>query len=408
MDKKVIIFLSFVSILVLIRIVAFYYFRPEVKEDQNISFVSRLSTQPKLYNNYQTFVVSLPTGESVFVKTSAEKDFNYADRVKLSGNLNYRLLNEKTRILTIDFPEISLDNVHENTFLAVVNFIRQQISDTFYAYLPKDLAGLMLGIVIGVKADFSPQFYKSLKLSGVMHVIAASGMNVTMVSGFFFFTFSLFLKRQSAIIISCLIIVFYAFLAGFQPSIIRASIMGIILFVSQVWGRQNYSFYALIITLFSMLIIWPQYLIDVGFQLSFAATLGLLFISNIFGRLKDFASEDLTTTLSAQIATLPILLTTFGTYSVWSVVVNFLVLWTIPPLMVLGGLAAIVSLIFAPIAKYLLLLCLPLLTFFEAVVEYFANPSASLSVDYFPLSLSIGYYILLISILIFAKRKRAN
>jgi competence protein ComEC len=406
MERKIVIFLIIASLLTIVRIAAYYSFKSIVKEGK-VGFVSHISTQPKVYNSYQTFSVNLPSGESVFVKTENEREYNYGDRVKLIGNLNYQVLSSGKQILAMDHPKISLENSSENPFLAVVNVIRQQISQTFYKYLPSDLAGLLLGIVIGIKVNFSSQFANSLRLSGVMHVVAASGMNVTMVGGFFFYAFSLMLRRQWAIVITICLITFYAFLAGLQPSIVRAVIMGIILFASQIWGRQNYSLYSLMLAFLGMVFVWPQYLTDVGFQLSFAATLGLLFIPQVFGRLRDFVSEDLITTVSAQAATLPILLISFGTYSIWSVIVNFLVLWTIPPLMVLGGAAAVVSLVFAPLAKWLLLLCLPLLSFFQSIITYFAGLSGVVLVSSIPWVLVAGYYLILISILIFMSKRRA-
>ena len=74
----------------------------------------------------------------------------------------------------------------ENYFLAVISFIRQKIIIRFQSVLPKDASALLLGIVFGIKEDFSSSFLQDLKIVGVMHVITASGMNVTMVSGFFF------------------------------------------------------------------------------------------------------------------------------------------------------------------------------------------------------------------------------
>lgn len=406
MEKRLILFLAILLVIVVVRVSLYFVLKPEVSLGQ-VNFVTHLSTQPKVYNSYQSFSVNLPTGEFVFVKASPDLALNYGDRVIISGNLNTRVLN-KSELLVIENAKTSLDNRSENQFLAVVNRIRQQISHTFYEYLPNDLAGLLLGIVIGVKVNFSPQFLNSLKLSGVMHVIAASGMNVAMVGGFFFYAFSVILKRQRAIIMSVLIIIFYAFLAGLQPSIIRASIMASILFASQIWGRQNYSFYSLVLTFLIMLFMSPQFLVDVGFQLSFVSTLGLLFLPPIFGGLRNIISDDLTTTLSAQIASLPILLTYFGTYSVWSVVVNFLVLWTIPPLMILGGLAALISLVFSPLAKPILILSLPLLTYFKAVTSYFSELPGVISLDGFPVVITLGYYLILLSLITFKFKKKVS
>jgi competence protein ComEC len=239
-----------------------------------------------------------------------------------------------------------------------------------------------------------------------MHVIAASGMNVTMVSGFLFYIFSLVLKRQRAIFLSIAGVIFYDFLAGFQASIIRASIMGALAFSSQILGRQRDGVYALFLTAFVMLFLWPQFLTDIGFQLSFASTIGILIIPSLFKRWQNGISADLITTVSAQIATLPLLLGSFGTYSAWSVVVNALVLWTVPVLMVLGGFAAIAAFVFSPLAQLLLYLCLPFLAYFQSITGFFAGLRGSLSVQNLPWQLTLAYYLSLIALLALISKKK--
>jgi len=227
-----------------------------------------------------------------------------------------------------------------------------------------------------------------------------------MVSGFFFYLFSLLFKRQTAIFLSILGVVFYDFLAGFQSSIIRASIMAALAFSSQILGRQRDGVYVLFLTGFIMLFLWPQFLTDIGFQLSFASTLGIMVIPSLFKKWENALSGDLLTTISAQAATLPILLGSFGTYSIWSVVVNFLVLWTVPILMILGGFAAIAGFILAPVAKLLLYLCLPFLIYFQSIADYFAHLTGPITVQNLPWQLTAAYYLLLISILVFIFKKR--
>ncbi|HUD09572.1 MAG TPA: ComEC/Rec2 family competence protein, partial [Patescibacteria group bacterium] len=239
-----------------------------------------------------------------------------------------------------------------------------------------------------------------------MHVIAASGMNVTMVSGFFFYLFSLLLRRQLAVFLSVAGIIFYDFLTGFQASIVRASIMAALAFSAQILGKQRDGLYILFLTGLVMLLWQPNYLTDVGFQLSFASTAGILVIPRLLKRFENGITADLITTFSAQIATLPILVSGFGVYSIWSVVVNALVLWTVPILMILGGFAAILTFIFEPLTQLLLYLCLPFLLFFEAVANFFARLSGSVSLQNVPWQLVVGYYLILGAILAFAFQKQ--
>lgn len=401
MSKKISFFLLILFIVLSLRLFAFYSLKPEYKEGDNISFNSKILSEPNVYKNYQSFWLELPNTDRVFIKTEIYPEYYFQDSVSVVGNLNFKLLNDKTRILSIDHPKISYVKNSDSLFLAVVKSIRQKIITVFDKALPKDLSGLMLGIVFGIKQNVSKDFLNNLKTAGVMHVIAASGMNVTMTAGFIFYLFSIFFKRQLAVFLSILGILFYAFLAGFEASIVRASIMGIIAFSSQILGKQQYGFYALLLTCFVMLFAVPKYLLDIGFQLSFASTLGILYIPLLFKRWQSVYLDNFLTTISAQIATLPILLGSFGTYSLWSVVGNVLVLWTVPFLMIIGGIAALISFVFLPIANILLYLCLPLLLFFVKIVSFFGALKGSIVVQTFPWQFGMAYYLFLTSFLLF-------
>lgn len=405
MNKTILVFLFILLILLSLRLLTFYSSRQSYKKGERLEFYSRVLSEPKVYKDYQSFSVEMPNQEMAFIKTEVYPIYNYQDNIYVSGNISYRLLSNKTRILAIDFPKISFVKNSDGVFLAVVKSIRQKIVTSFNQTLPKDLSGLMLGIVFGIKVDLSKNFLESLRQSGVMHVIAASGMNVTMTGAFIFYLFSSIFKRQLAIILSILGIIFYAFLAGFEPSIIRASIMGIIAFSAQILGRQKDSFYALLLTGFVMLFVSPKFLLDIGFQLSFLSTLGILFIPNILTRSKNLIMQDLLTTLSAQIATLPILLSAFGSYSILSILVNVLVLWTIPFLMILGALAALVSFVFEPLAKVFLYLCLPFLLYFEKIVVFFTSFKLNLSFEEVSWQFILSFYLFLTSFIVYNLKK---
>jgi competence protein ComEC len=256
-------------------------------------------------------------------------------------------------------------------------------------------------------------FYDQLQKVGLLHVIAASGMNITMVGGFLLGMFSLFLKRQLALILTMVGIIFYAFMAGFEASIVRASIMGILVFSAQLTGRQNSSFLALFMAGFLMLFKSPSLIYDIGFQLSFMATLGLIYFRPIFflnHRVKrvlekSFMGDDLVTTVSAQVFTLPILLVNFGSYSLISVLVNAIVLWTVPIVMIVGGLSAIAGLIFEPLGYLLSYLSIPFLLYFENVVRIFSKFGSKSDISSLPVLTIVGYYLILLSIVLLLRKK---
>ncbi len=242
-----------------------------------------------------------------------------------------------------------------------------------------------------------------------MHVIAASGMNVTFVAGALIYVIGSILKRQFAIVIAGFGIVFYMFLAGFEPSIVRAGIMAILAFGAGLIGKQYWGLFSLLSALYAMLLHSPRLLFDVGFQLSFLATLGILIIKPMLGGLWRFTKlgwlgEDIGTTVAAQIAVFPVLMSVFGKTGILSILVNGLVLWTVPFLMTFGALALITESI-PLIGQMFLYLCLPFLLFFEWVVNFFGSLGWVWEVEEFSWQLSAGYYLILIAIILLFKKK---
>lgn len=400
---------SFIAILILLfiaRIIIFYQNRPNLYDGQHLIFETTLFSQPQILGKNQRFTVEYKA-ERIFIVTSLFPQFNYADKFKISGNLKISLLENGKTFKSIVFPKIEAGNKGNNQFLSVAGFIRQNVTSFFQRNLSPTASSLLLGIIFGIKESIPKDFLGELKISGVLHVIAASGMNVTMVAGFLSSVFSLLFKRQIALVISIVGILFYAVLAGGEPSIIRASVMGILVFTASILGRQAWAIWGLLIAAYVMLFINPNVIFDIGFQLSFLATLGLIYISPIVQKaLKHEIFGNFATTISAQAATLPVLLANFGTYSLWSVVVNGLVLWTVPVLMVLGGLAVMIGFILEPIGKILLFLALPLLLYFEKLVSFFAHLGGFVEIENLSWSFIVGYYMIVLSIIMLKQEER--
>lgn len=412
--KKLIVFLLFLVMILFIRIFLFYQSKPLITTEKKTTIEGTIASEPKINNNFQNFQLQLNDGNRVFITTLMDKEYHFQDQLIIIGTLEKRLLNNQV-LYTSFMPEIIPEKSSLGSILALVNLVRQNIITVFNKLLSPDQSALLLGVVFGVRLNISDSFMQSLRGAGVLHVIAASGMNVTLVGGFLSSVFLLFLKRQWAIVFTILGLFFYATMAGLQPSIIRATIMGSFVFSAQLLGRQYLASLALFLTAFIMLFISPFLFFDIGFQLSFLATLGLIYLRPVIdsGFSKTLIRkipviEDLTTTIAAQIATLPILLFNFGSYSLYSIIVNALVLWTIPILMVLGGVAAIFSFVFEPITKLFVYLCIPLLMYFEKIVALFPNINSNFDPESIHLSLMFGYYLIITSLILFFRKHESK
>src|SRR3989344_6586637 len=359
-----------------VRVFLYYQNQPQFTEGQLVSFKTELYSEPKI-SNRQSLSASLGN-RRVLVITSSWPQYHYQDSLKISGKLESRVLKDGTKIFVTFYPKIEKQN--RNNFF---------------------------GITFGIKEKMTDNFLNNLRITGVLHVIAASGMNITLFGGFISAIFSFFLKRQLALFFSIFGILIYVVLAGFEASIIRAAIMGILAFSAQILGRQRLSSYGLILAGYFMVLLNPETIFDIGFQLSFIATTGLLYIRPIFYSSEfikrilgnSLVGEDIATTISAQAATLPILLANFGAYSIWSIVVNALVLWTVPILMIIGGIGGVLGLFSDFAGKIFIFVSFPLLFYFEKIVNLFSGFGGLVTIGNLSWQVVAGYYLFLTSLI---------
>ena len=232
---------KYIIIPLLVLILAFRFItldKVELKDGQDLSFSTRLTQEPNVKNGRKAFTLFYK-GNRIYIIVPGESEYRYGDIISVNGRVGIRLINDKNEFISMYFPktEARKDN------LAVFFGLRQHIISVFEKTLPSNYSSLLLGIVFGIKSSMSSNFLDNLKILGLMHIIAASGMNVTLVTGFLSAIF-LFLKRQIALILTIAGIFIYAFLAGFEPSIVRASIMGMITFTAQILGRQKLAGYS--------------------------------------------------------------------------------------------------------------------------------------------------------------------
>lgn len=403
-------FLLFVLFLLLILALRILTFKETIyKAREELIIEETLLSEPRVKGSTQQFWVG---NRGILVIAPRFPQYHYGEKLMLNSTLQERVIDKNNSILIAYFPKIEAAEKSTNALLAISQFIRQKVRSLFNASLPPTSSSLLSGIIFGVRGDMPQDFFESLKKTGTLHVIAASGMNVSLVGSFLASFLILFVRRQIALFITIVGIFFYALLAGFEPSIVRAAIMGSIAFAAQIMGRQNLSLFSLFIAGFIMLMVSPQSLYDIGFQLSFLATLGLITVKPIFDsalsrinlpNFLGFLHESFSTSLAAQIGTLPVLVANFGTFSLISILANTLILWTVPPVMIIGFVAALLGFITSDLAGFLLQFSLPFLMLFESVVRLFGAVPIAVAVGEVPFILSLGYYCLLVSAVLFIR-----
>ncbi|MFO7679257.1 MAG: DNA internalization-related competence protein ComEC/Rec2 [Chloroflexota bacterium] len=178
-----------------------------------------------------------------------------------------------------------------------------------------------------------------------------------------------FVARKTAVFIAIVGITCYTILVGADASVVRAAIMGSIFLITSRWlGRPNFAYASLFFTGFLMTLVNPYTLWDVGFQLSFAATLGLMlyadpftqwtrrqvarrFDRNLTHQIMGVLSEAVLLTLAAQILTVPLMVGYFGQLSLVSLLANALILPLQPGVMLWGGLATMLGMVWLPLGQ---------------------------------------------------------
>jgi competence protein ComEC len=370
----------------------FYQEKPVYRNGQLLILEVVLQEEPELSNKGQKFAVTDAYNQTLYITYEAFPRLHFGQVLQIEGELQEIKLEDGRILYSMYHPDVAVRADSMGFIPGLASAIRNQSKIVFESTLPPVSASLLMGIVFGAKEHFPDDFFNALQTTGVLHVIAASGMNVTFIAAALLFTLSRFMRRQLALVIGCFGILFYVFLVGFEPSIIRASIMAVLAFSASLFGRQHIAAFAVLVSAYTMLLYQPGFLFDIGFQLSFFATLGILFIKPLLPLPQNFFAETISTTIAAQLGTLPILLGVFGEVGLLSLLVNALVLWTVPFVMLLGSLAVVCNFVFMPLAQMLLFASLPLLSFFEYVVMLFGRSDWILHIPPLPKVFWLGYY----------------
>lgn len=292
-------------------------------------------------------------------------------------------------------------------FLQNLNILRDKIIKVHAKYLKSPNLEILGGIVFGDDAVAPPDYIKaSFVNSGLLHILAASGMNVAFIYGFWVF----FMRRIRApykltVITGMGLVIIYTFMTGLGASVIRASLMLLLVLAGKLIDRDAHSVSLLAFVAMLMLIYNPAFINDVGFQLSFIVTFGILTTANIiFERFKDskvpnWLTGALLIPIVAQIWVAPIQMFYFNTFSTYSVLAN---VCSMPFLSIVsfGGFISSILAIFTPFTdKICMALDFVLNYVLHCIVfisNFFSNLSHSLLTTTHPNIFQICIYYLII------------
>lgn len=258
-----------------------------------------------------------------------------------------------------------------------VNSSRIYLQRKISRWLPGDSGALAAGLLLGGDEDLSPAAVVEFRKAGLSHITAASGYNVVVVAGWMMGMMSGWLGRRKALYIGMVCTILYMYLAGMTVPVLRAGLMVIAGYAGLFLGRKTDSWQSLAVISMAMVIYRPAWIFDISFQLSVAATVGVMYAGMTMENINENKwvmgmAANLKTSLAAWIATLPIILHYFGQLSLVAPVANLAVVWAVPPVMEVLGLAMAVGMVWDGGGWLVSMLAWPGLKFILSAAGWFA------------------------------------
>ncbi len=404
--------------------------------NQEVGLVGLISAEPDIRSNKINLIVS---GEQLLIDNNQQNikgkvlvqvprypEYSYGDRLKIKGKLQEPFQTEefsyKNYLLTKGVTSVcykpKIEVIGQSKGNLVYRYIykfKNRFQATIFKILPEPQASFLAGLLYGARRGMPQEIIENFNRTGTSHIVAVSGFNITIIAVTVGFVLNYFLlSRKMTFILAALLIIFFTVLAGGTASVVRAAIMGLLALLAKLVGRKSFPTPILALTCFLMIVQNPVILRwDVSFQLSFLATVGILyfypFSENWLMKLPKFIKEPLFLTLFAYLLTLPLILYQFGRISLVALPANILILEVIPLTMLLGFLAGGVGILFLPLGQMVGWFAWLLLSYMLAVTGYLANlPGAVLEVGKIDFIWIILFYFLTGGLFYFYKKSKTN
>jgi len=347
----------------------------DLKDGQKVKVTGSLKEEPQIFANRQKFNLG-----QFEVWGNRYPEYHYGDELRVTGKIKLKNQYFGRKFYILSYTEIeTVSGVVSNTSLVGKAIkLRTKLRLLFMKYFSQPLDGLVAGVVLGDKNLLPTDFWKKLQQTGTLHIIVASGMNIAMFSKGLLSFLSIFFRRRIATVLLIVLIWFYSAMTGLQAPIIRAATMMTLIYLSNISGREAEAGRVLFLTGLFMIFINPFWLWDIGFQLSFLAVTGLVYVQPILRILtknlnRVVQSDNFLSSVAAQITTLPILLCNFGQFNILSPFINLIILWAVPYILQIGIFVALLGLLWIKLGEIASYLLFPFLFFIEQSINLFAK-----------------------------------
>ena len=286
------------------------------------------------------------------IKKTENIDLEYGDRINLTGNFiepetqrNYRGFDYRKYLKTQGiYGNINVNNITKIqniglspkiSILKRINSISNKIKNIFKENFNEKISNVILGMLLGYTDEIDLNVKEDFSKSNISHILAVSGMHVGYVILFCNIIFSKLFGKRKTYFITIIVLIFYMFLTGLSPSVVRASIMACFMLFSKLIYRKSDVWTNISISLLSMLIYNPFCIGNISLILSYVGTIGILTYSINFkqtNKIKDMIGI----TLSVTIFLIPILSIYFNKIPIFSLFVSLLVGIIVLPIFILA------------------------------------------------------------------------
>jgi competence protein ComEC len=397
---------------------------PDVFESlvgQKVSLSGEIIDEPSIRENNQELTIEAQNNggaTEILLSTGFDEDYKYGDDINFTGVLkkpenfitdqgkvfDYVNYLRKDEILYVmSYPKVEIiSHGNGNAVKSALFFAKEKFLEKMNFAITGPESLLMGGLILGEKSSFDQALRQSFVNTGTIHIVALSGYNVTIVAEWFMKLFAQvpYVPKNFGIGMGILAVILFIIMTGGSSTAIRAGIMATLALVARATGRNYDVARALILAGVFMILLNPFLLAyDVSFELSFLATIAVIFLAPRIEKYflwvpARFGLRDIVSiTCAAYVFVFPFILYKMGNFSLVALPANVLILPFIPFTMMLGFLTGFAGLIWYVFAVPLGSVSYLFLHYELGVISFFSNlPFAAFSFPDFPLWLTITIY----------------
>jgi competence protein ComEC len=397
-------------------------------------FLGVVVSTPESKDNLQEVTVKVLNDEcvdcaNVLIKAPLYPEFSVGEKLFVNGKvslpsnvlpieINKKGFDYRSYLLnrgigsTSFYPEIKSEGVVNIAFNTKLILLKDSFVEKINSYVSNPASSLASGMLFG-KASFSKELNETFRVAGISHIVVLSGFNIAILISFVLAVL-FFLPLVARVIASAIFVVLFVLAVGAEASVVRATIMAFVSLLAMLSGREYVARQALILSFVLIILYDPLALLNsVSFHLSFLATAGIVYlgesISELLEKIKvgGFLNQIFTPTLSAIIATQGYILYTFGFLSLYTFIVNILVVPFVPIAMLLSFFVVVFAYLSSAVAFIFGFMDSALLNVMIGVAKFFSNlPMAKLTASFSEIYLFMYYFLVFVVFFFYSQQEK--